>query len=138
MDRRTFLVSSLRAATFSYAWPALRCLAAGRAAPEPALLVIDCALPLSVSYGALRRGECARSLIAAGDAGTLWHAWLSDWPGRAIGVLRPSDCFVLRNLSIAHGRDWQSTIIDSPTTGNMARSTALAFEIGAVAPASRQ
>ncbi|RDU97359.1 hypothetical protein DWV00_19210 [Trinickia dinghuensis] len=58
---------------------------------------------------------------AGADIGTLWHARLREWAGTIGGVLRPSDCFVLRNLSIAERRAFHSATVGPGT---------VAFEIG--------
>ncbi|MGG1943904.1 hypothetical protein AB1286_03750 [Trinickia sp. NRRL B-1857] len=95
-------------------------------------------MPISRSYAALRQGADARYLRAGADMGVLWYETLRDWPGRIEGVLRSSDCFVLRSLSLAYGRDFHSTAVDPRAQGRTTDAWAIAFEIDAVPPVSRQ
>ncbi|WP_116137362.1 hypothetical protein [Trinickia diaoshuihuensis] len=136
MDRRTFLTASLAAAA-GWAWPQAYCLAAPCRAFEPTLFVVDSALPGSRSYMTSQCGEGARYLAAGSDMGVLWYERLCDWRGPVKGVLRPSDCFVLRNLSLADGRAWRSMAAGADVGESSASARVLAFEIGPMLRASR-
>ena len=137
MDRRTFLTAGLTAAA-GWALPEAYCLAAPSLRLEHALFVVDLALPSSRSYVASQCGERARYLAAGSDMGVLWYERLCDWCGPVRGVLRPSDCFVLRSLSLADGRDWRSMAADAGVGGDSALARMFAFEIGPTLRASRR
>ncbi len=138
MDRRTFLSSSLGVAAMGCAVRGLDGLAPRNRAPAHLLVLIDAAMPISRSYAAHRQGADTRYLGAGADLGMLWYETLLDWPGRIAGVVRPSDCFVLRSLSLAYGRDFYSTAIGPHAQGRTLDAWAIAFEIAAGPHVTRQ
>ncbi|MGN6669392.1 MAG: hypothetical protein ACTHKH_20850 [Trinickia sp.] len=123
MDRRTFMGTSLGAVAAGCAmpwWDRYGVFSESRAA---ALVLRDSALRASREYAAAAAGEGIRCLDLDADVGMAWHRRLRDWPGSMRGVLRPSDCFVLRHLAIADARAFRSVAISAGAVG---------FEIGAV------
>jgi hypothetical protein len=138
MDRRTFLSSSLGAAAMGCMLPGLDCIAARNSSPARLLVLIDRAMPISRSYAALCQAADARYFDVGADIGLLWYETLRDWPGRIAGVLRPSDCFVLRSLSFAHGRNCYSTTLGPRAHGHAHDARAVALAIDAAPPVSRR
>ena len=123
MNRRTFMSASLGAVAAGCAMPWFDCHGAFRSSRAAALVVLDSRLQASRAYAALAGADVAICLEVDADVGALWHGRLRDWPGLMRGALRPSDCFVLRNLAIADARAFRSITIVAG---------ALGFEIGAV------
>jgi hypothetical protein len=113
-------------------------LVEAKAAGSSMLILIDPTLAESRAYAA-DFGEAARALQPIDvDVGALWHARLRHWTGRISGVLRPSDCFVLRTFSLAQGRVFRLAAPDSaagarPEQLNRA-ARASAFSIEAAPP----
>lgn len=138
MDRRTFLSSSLGVAAMGCALPGFDCIAARNRVFARLLVLIDRTMPISRSYASFWQAEDARYLGVDADMGQLWYATLRDWPGRIAGVLRPSDCFVLRSLSVAHGRKVYSTTLDRRMHAHAHDACAVALEIDAAPPESRR
>lgn len=109
-----------------------------KAAGSSMLIVIDPTLAESRAYAA-DFGEAAHALQPIdADVGALWHMRLRHWTGRISGVLRPSDCFVLRTFSLAQGRAFRLGAPDSaagarPEQLNRA-ARASAFSIEAALP----
>jgi hypothetical protein len=107
MDRRTFIIASVGMASIGCAMAALDGyggLGEAKAAGSKTLILIDPTLAESRAY-ATDFGEAVRALEPIdADVGALWHTRLRHWTGRISGVLRPSDCFVLRTFSLAQGR----------------------------------
>jgi hypothetical protein len=110
MDRRVFMSTSLGAVAAGCAMPWLRCYAGG--VPNDrravALVLFDSTLPVSRARAAAASEGGVRCMDAGMDVGKLWHEQLRHWPGAMRGVLRPSDCFVLRNFAVAEGRAFHS------------------------------
>ena len=107
MDRRTFITASVRIASAGGAIVALGCcghLNEAKEAGPSTLILIDPTLAESRAYAA-NFGEAVHALESIeADVGALWHTRLRHWAGHISGVLRPSDCFVLRTFSAAQGR----------------------------------
>ncbi|WP_206952591.1 hypothetical protein [Trinickia acidisoli] len=149
MDRRTFMTVSLGVAAMGCAMPWFDCY--GVLIDSPALLLVDSTLFHGSDYGRGRRIDYGREVAAVlgevgarrievgvevgNDVGTVWHEQLRGWPGAIKGALRPSDCFVLRNCSMADGRAFRSMTIGSRTDGRLMRGRAIAFAIDAALPA---
>lgn len=130
MDRRTFVTTSLGAAATGCATPWLDCYGVLSNSRETVLVLLDSTLAASRAFASIasiasisnEQGACR--LDIGTDVGLLWHRQLRDWPGTMRGVLRPSDCFVLRNFSVADGRAFGSQKTGAGT---------IAFVIGATA-----
>ena len=147
MERRTFMNATLGAAALACAAPWIDCRAHLSDSFEHALVLIDPTWPVSRAYAAASAVARGDVLEVGADIGALWHSRLRDWPGTIAGALRPSDCFVLRSLSIADGRAFRSVPIDERPAGvperallvgrSVLRTRAVAFEIGAALPARR-
>ena len=112
MKRRTFTYASLGAAAIAYACPWREGFAADRASHERVLVLTDSTLPASRAYAAMYMAAGRHRLETGLDVGALWHSRLREWAGTIRGVLRPSDCFVLQNLSVSEGRAFFSMPID--------------------------
>lgn len=80
----------------------------GRDSPARMLVLIDSTLPASRACAAMWTEAEMLRLEAGSDVGLLWHHRLRDWTGAISGALRPSDCFVLRNMSMSEGRAFRS------------------------------
>lgn len=120
MDRRAFVTSGLGWTALGCLTPWLDCYGARRDPGERVLVVFDSTLPASRAYAAVSNEGGMRRIEIGTDVGILWHQRLRDWPGAIRGVLRPSDCFILRNFSMGERRSFHSTKI---------RSGAFAIEI---------
>ena len=108
MDRRTFITGNVAMASIGGAMAAFdwcgQFSEPQRSAGASSLIVIDTALAESHAY-AVDFWEAGSALLAVdADVGALWHTRLRHWLGPISGVLRPSDCFVLRTFSLAEGR----------------------------------
>lgn len=147
MERRAFIHAGLGAAAISAMMPWLDCYGVLSESPGQVFVVIDPVLPASCAYAAASSPETHLRLEAGVDVGILWHARLRDWRGAIRGVVRPSDCFVLRSLSVAEGRTFRSAPI-GPSLEDRARGAgfgrhsrwaraAAVFEIAAAGPARR-
>lgn len=146
MQRRAFLHAGLGAAAIGAMMPWADCYGALSESNGQVLVVIDPALPASGAYAAVSSARMRLRLEAGADIGILWHARLRDWRGEIRGVVRRSDCFVLRNLSVAQGRAFRSTPI-GPNLEDRAggaesgrrsrRTTSVVFDIAAIASCSR-
>ena len=146
MERRAFIHASLGAAAVGAVMPWIDCYGVLNDSNEQVLVVVDPALPASCAYVSAASSQLCVLLRDDADVGRLWHARLRDWRGAIKGVVRPSDCFVLRNLSVGQGRAFRSAPI-GPSLGAKAgdagfgrrslKTTAVAFEIAAAAPTRR-
>ena len=100
MDRRTFVTASTWMSAAACVLPRV---AAALERPETIVLV-DVALPASRAFAVATAARRAMPLMEiGGDAGMFWHATLARHFAQpnamAIGVLRASDGFVLRQLA---------------------------------------
>jgi hypothetical protein len=113
LKRRTFTHLGIGAAALAFASPWRDCFAIGAAigrdSPARMLVLIDSTLPASRASTALWTQAKVLRLEAGSDVGLLWHNRLRDWTGVIRGALRPSDCFVLRNMSMSDGRAFHSS-----------------------------
>ena len=111
MDRRTFMTASVAVAGCAMPW--LNCYGVLNhpTVCVRTLVIFDSSLSVSRAFVADSREEGTCAMDVGPDVGSLWHARLRDWPGTIAGVLRPSDCFVLRNSSIAEGRSFHSATV---------------------------
>lgn len=126
MDRRLFLTASLGVAALGCALPRLACCRL--ASDARTLTLIDRSLSGNATR-ALVRARIDGPVIAVGeDVGALWHAHVRHWDGRVTGMLRPSDCFVLRTFSIADERAFRTVRVGS---------NSIAFAIEASRPVIR-
>ncbi|MGN6085517.1 hypothetical protein [Trinickia sp.] len=146
MERRAFIHASLGAAAIGAVMPWIDCYGVLNDSNEQVLVVVDPALPASCAYVSAASSQLCVLLRDDADVGRLWHARLRDWRGAIKGVVRPSDCFVLRNLSVGQGRAFRSAPIgpsleaeagDAGFGRRSRNTTAVAFEIAAAAPARR-
>jgi hypothetical protein len=129
MDRRSFVTTSLGAAAFGCAMPWLKCYGVLNDSHGSVLVLLDSTLAASCAYASMANEQSVRRIEVGTDVGWVWHRRLRDWPGAIRGVLRPSDCFVLRRFSSADGRAFGSEKIDA---------RAIAFEIGGLSFAPRK
>ena len=110
MNRRTFITASVGMASVGCAMAALDWyghlseLEPQQGASMSRLTLIDTRLAESRAPTADFSETGSTFLAVDADVGTLWHTHLRDWTGPISGVLRPSDCFVLRTFSLAQGR----------------------------------
>jgi hypothetical protein len=127
MDRRAFLSTSwgvgLGLSAVGCAMPWLDRHGAVGDPHAAALVVVDSTLRASREYAAVATEEGVRRVELDLDVGALWHGRLRDWPGSVRGVLRPSDCFVLRCFALADARAFRSVTIGAG---------AVAFGVGAI------
>lgn len=146
MERRAFIHASLGAAAIGAMMPWIDCYGALSDSNEHVLVVVDPALPASCAYASAASSQMRLVLQDDADVGRLWHARLCDWGGAIKGVVRPSDCFVLRNLSVGQGRAFRSAPIGPSLEAKAGgagvdrrscKTTAVVFEIAAAAPARR-
>lgn len=146
MERRAFIHASLGAAAIGAMMSWIDCYGVLSDSNAQVLVVVDPALPASCEYASAAPSQRRLLLQDDADVGTLWHARLRDWHGAITGVMRPSDCFVLRSLSVAQGRAFRSAPIwPSPEAkvgdagfGRQSRkTTAVVFEIAAAGPTRR-
>lgn len=108
MDRRTFIVACAGLPALSHAMPWLGRDGSAAEPRERGLFLVDSTLPAARAFLAARGTDGADAIDVGADVGALWYARLRDWPGAIKGSLRPSDCFVLRNLSVGEGRTFRS------------------------------
>lgn len=119
-----FTQVSLGVAALAYAMPWRDCVAVGRTSSKRALVLVDSTLPASRAYAAIAMEAGGRRLEVGTDVGALWHDHLCDWTGTIRGVLRPSDCFVLRNLSMSEGRMFRSVPMGRRGDADLERAVA--------------
>lgn len=148
MDRRAFITASAGAAAFCWAAPWLDCYGVliDRMQPEhpslPTLIVVDSALAESRAFAANACGSGVHRIDMGididADVGTLWHAKLRHWTGAICGMLRPSDCFVLRTFSMAEGRVFRvmPVLVRPGRQISEARAAAFALDGAFAAPSS--
>ena len=107
MDRRSFIVDSaaLIAGVCGGSPESLasapRAVASRTVAPATTVLV-DASLGRSIAFAAdaVSAGASTASVApVGGDIGALWYARLASTQGRIVGLLRPSDAFVLMRLA---------------------------------------
>ena len=145
MDRRTFVTASVGMAVFGGVLVGAdgHRLTSGvpnkRMSPiAPALILIDMTLAESHAYAEAFDAARPRHVAFSADVGTLWHTRLREWAGPISGMLRPSDCFVLRTLSLANGRAFRVPALVSTAGESIATIThagpASAFLIEAALP----
>jgi len=118
MDRRSFIVDSaaLIAGVCGGSPESLasapRAAASRTVAPATTVLV-DASLGRSIAFAAdaVSAGASTASVApVGGDIGALWYARLASTQGRIVGLLRPSDAFVLTRLARHAGH----TVIERP------------------------
>lgn len=108
MDRRTFLAAGAGLPALSHAMPWLgRDVRLGDPRHRT-LFIVDSTLPATRALQTAWAFDGRDAIEVGADVGALWYARLRDWPGAIKGSLRPSDCFVLRNLSVGEGRTFFS------------------------------
>jgi hypothetical protein len=118
MDRRSFMVNTaaLTAGVCSCGLESLASVpqaAASRTIAPGTTVLVDATLGRSIAFAsdALSAGASAASLApVGGDIGALWYARLASTQGRIVGLLRPSDAFVLARLARHAGH----TVIEQP------------------------
>jgi hypothetical protein len=121
MDRRSFIVDSAAliagvcGGSPESVASAPRAAAGRTVAPvAPATTVlVDASLGRSIAFAAdaVSAGASTASVApVGGDIGALWYARLASTQGRIVGLLRPSDAFVLTRLARHAGH----TVIERP------------------------
>ncbi|NRO96914.1 hypothetical protein GWC77_13390 [Paraburkholderia sp. NMBU_R16] len=125
MDRRSFIVDSaaLIAGVCGGSPESLasapRAAASRTVAPATTVLV-DASLGRSIAFAAdaVSTGASTASVAPVeGDIGALWYARLAGSHGRIVGLLRPSDAFVLTRLARHAGhpvieRSWHAHTVE--------------------------
>lgn len=97
MNRRTFIKAAGSVAALPSAAAAM-----GNAVVR--VVVADAALDESMALARKAILTGAHAVELRCDVGTLWHAELASEPAMILGVLRPSDAFVLTRLAKGAGR----------------------------------
>lgn len=118
MDRRSFIVDSaaLIAGVCGGSPESLASApraAAGRTVATATTVLVDASLGPSIAFAAdaVSAGVSTASVApVGGDIGALWYARLASTQGRIVGLLRPSDAFVLTRLARHAGH----TVIERP------------------------
>lgn len=118
MDRRSFIKDA--AALAAGAWQGAGSESLMRA-PNAATVLVDAALEESAAFASDAISAGARLANVGGDVGALWYSRLARTRGRIVGVLRPSDAFVLARLAKRAGR----TVAERPV---LARTVELAID----------
>jgi hypothetical protein len=108
MDRRTFLAAGAGLPALSHAMPWFGRDGKLRDPKHRVLFIVDSTLPATQALQAAWGFDGRDAIEVGADVGALWYARLRDWPGVIRGSLRPSDYFVLRNLSVGGGRVFRS------------------------------
>lgn len=108
MDRRTFIAAGAGLPALSPAMPWLGRDGSLGDSGRRVLFIVDSTLPAIRALQAAWGFDGKNAIEVGADVGALWYARLREWPGAIKGSLRPSDCFVLRNLSVGEGRTFRS------------------------------
>lgn len=118
MDRRSFIKEA--AALAAAAWQGAEHAPLARA-PNATTVLVDAALEESAAFASAAIAAGAHVASVGGDVGELWYVRLARTRGRIVGVLRPSDAFVLTRLARHAGR----TVAERP---GRARTVELAID----------